>query len=91
MSTVTVTLYSKPGCHLCEPVAETIAEAARVASFQVVRRNILDDPQDYERYKHAIPVVTVNGREVARYRLKLQDLLAAVAEASGPESGRPNE
>ena len=91
MSTVTVTLYSKPGCHLCEPVAETIAEAARVASFRLVRRNILDDPQDYERYKHAIPVVTVNGREVARYRLRLQDLLAAVAEASGPESGCPQE
>jgi len=91
MSTVTVTLYSKPGCHLCEPVAETIAEAARVASFRLVRRNILDDPQDYERYKYAIPVVTVNGREVARYRLRLQDLLAAVAEASGRESGRPQE
>ena len=91
MNEVTVTLYSKPGCHLCEPVAETIAEAARVASFRVVRRNILDDPEDYARYKHAIPVVTVNGREVARYRLRLQDLLAAVAEASGPGSGRPQE
>ena len=87
MSTVTVTLYSKPGCHLCEPVAETIAEASGVAPFRFVRRNILDDPEDYERYKHAIPVVTVNGREVARYRLRLQDLLAAVAEASGGESG----
>jgi hypothetical protein len=87
MNEVTVTLYSKPGCHLCEPVAETIAEASKVAAFRLVRRNILDDPQDYERYKHAIPVVTVNGREVARYRLRLQDLLAAVAEASPEGSG----
>jgi hypothetical protein len=88
MNEVTVTLYSKPGCHLCEPVAETIAEASKVAAFRLVRRNILDDPQDYERYKHAIPVVTVNGREVARYRLRLRDLVAAVVEASGGESGR---
>jgi glutaredoxin len=74
----TVTLYTKPGCHLCEPVAETIAAAARLRSFQSVTRNILDDPDDYERYKHAIPVVTVNGAEVARYRLTLAQLLQAL-------------
>ena len=74
----TVTLYTKPGCHLCEPVAATIAEAAKVRSFHFVVRNILDDPDDYERYKHAIPVVSVNGAEVARYRLSLAALLDAI-------------
>ena len=86
MNPVTVTIYTKPGCHLCEPVAETILAASKVAAFEFVRRNILDDPQDHERYKHAIPVVTVNGREVARYRLRLDDLLAAVAAAAAPPS-----
>jgi hypothetical protein len=79
---VTVTLYTKPGCHLCEPVDATIAAAARLRSFQRDTRNILDDPADFERYKHAIPVVTVNGREIARYRLALADLLAAIDRAS---------
>ena len=74
----TVTLYTKPGCHLCEPVAATIVEAARVRSFRSTTRNILDDPADYERYKHAIPVVTVDGVEVARYRLTLGQLLDAI-------------
>jgi hypothetical protein len=78
----TVTLYTKPGCHLCEPVADTIAAAAKVRSFQSVIRNILDDPDDLERYKHAIPVVTVNGAEVARYRLSLPQLLRAIDRAS---------
>ena len=81
MTPVTVTLYTKPGCHLCEPVAETIAAAQTAATFEFVRKNILDDPQDYERYKHAIPVVTVNGHEVARYRLRLDELLDAIAAA----------
>ena len=76
-----VTLYTKPGCHLCAPVADTIREATRLRSFQFYKRNILDDANDFERYKHAIPVVTVNEVEVARHRLSLDDLLAAIDRA----------
>ena len=78
---VVVILYTRPGCHLCEPVAETIAAAAKLRAFVSLTRNILDDPGDHERYKHAIPVVTVNGREIARYRLSLPALLAAIDRA----------
>ena len=81
--TIVVTLYAKPGCHLCEPVADTIAEASRVRSFEFVKRNILDDPAEFDRYKHAIPVVTVNGSEIARYRLNMDTLLAAIDAAAG--------
>lgn len=73
-----VTLYTKPGCHLCEPVAATIAEAGELRRFRSVTRNILEDPVDRERYQFAIPVVTVNHVEAARHRLSLQDLLAAL-------------
>ena len=78
----TVTLYTKPGCHLCEPVAETIAAAAKMRGFRSVTRNILDDPDDFRRYQHAIPVVTVDGREIARFRLSLPQLLAALDGAT---------
>jgi alkyl hydroperoxide reductase subunit AhpF len=79
----TVTLYTKPGCHLCEPVVQTIAAAAKVRSIVSVTRNIFDDAEDFERYQHAIPVVTVDGTEVARYRLSLEQLLAAIDRAVG--------
>ena len=78
----TVTLYTKPGCHLCVPVAETIAAAAKVRAFTSLTRNILDDPVDFARYRYAIPVVTVNGAEVARYRLSLAQLLDAIDRAA---------
>ncbi len=78
----TVTLYTKPGCHLCEPVAATIAEAAKVRAFRSVSRNILEDPDDFAKYRHAIPVVTVNGVEVARYRLSLPQLLEVIDAAA---------
>ena len=77
-----MTLYTKPGCSLCLPVAETIAAAAKLRPIRTVTRNILDDPADLERYKHAIPVVTVNGAEVARYRLTLAELLSAIDRAA---------
>ena len=79
-----VTLYTKPGCHLCEPVAETIAAAAKVRRFSYVTRNILEDAEDFARYRYAIPVVTVDGREVARYRLSLPQLIAAIDGGTDP-------
>jgi alkyl hydroperoxide reductase subunit AhpF len=85
---VVVTLYTKPDCHLCEPVAETIGAASKLRRFDFVRRNILQDPSDFDRYKHAIPVVTVNGREIARHRLALNDLLAALDSATAGPGGQ---
>ncbi len=76
-----VTLYTKPGCHLCEPVRETIVAVARERNFTFIARNIVDDPADFDRYKHAIPVVTVDEVEIARYRLSIEQLLAALDAA----------
>ena len=64
-----VILYSKPGCHLCEPVEEVILAVRREREFEFAVRNIEDDPGEFEKYKHAIPVVVVDGREIARYKL----------------------
>ncbi len=73
-----VTLYAKPGCHLCEAVEQTIAAVARKRPLEVVVRNILDDPIDFEKYRYEIPVVLVDGVEVARYRLTAGELEAAL-------------
>ena len=73
-----VTLYAKPGCHLCEAVEQTIAAVARKRPLEVVVRNILDDPNDFEKYRYEIPVVLVDGVEVARYRLTAGELEAAL-------------
>jgi glutaredoxin len=74
-----VTLYTKPDCHLCEVVKQVIADVARRRRFRLEVRNILDDPADLEMYKDAIPVVTVDGLEIARYRLTGHDLEAALS------------
>lgn len=73
-----VILFSKPGCHLCEPVEEVILAVRREREFEFEVRNIEDDPADFEKYKHAIPVVVVDGREVARYKLSRIELEQAL-------------
>jgi glutaredoxin len=74
----TVTLYTKPGCHLCESVEQVIARVRTSVPFDFVKRNILDDPDDLKTYGELIPVVVLDGREIARYRMTERQLRAAL-------------
>lgn len=74
------TLYSKPGCHLCEVVKQVIEQTCAGDCFTLEIRDILGDPTDYERYKHDIPVVLLNGKEIARHRLSKERLEYAIAD-----------
>ncbi len=55
-----VTLYGKPGCHLCDEVGQVINQVARRRRFKLIKKNILDDPADLEKYHEAIPVILVD-------------------------------
>jgi glutaredoxin len=74
----TVTLYTKLGCHLCEVVEETIAQVGKARQFAMIRRDISEDAADYEKYKHDIPVVLVDGVEIARHRMSADQLMRAL-------------
>ena len=78
----TVTLFTKPGCHLCEAVEQVIARVRVNTPFGFAKRNILDDPNDLKTYAEHIPVVTVDDREFARYRMTEAQLIAALQEKS---------
>jgi hypothetical protein len=75
----TLTLYTKLGCHLCETAEAVIAGVQRTHSFHFVRRYITEDPADYERYQHDVPVMVVDGSEVARHRVTAEQLVAALS------------
>jgi glutaredoxin len=64
-----VTIYSKPGCELCREAEAVIRAVATRRRFRFERRNILESPTLSEEYGTAIPVVLVDGQEIARYRL----------------------
>jgi glutaredoxin len=73
-----VTLYSKPGCHLCEDVRALLDELAPERGFDVHEVDIRSDPALFERYRYEIPVVLRDGVEVARGRIEEKQLIAAL-------------
>jgi glutaredoxin len=64
-----ITLYTKPECGLCDEMKDVIDAVRRKHSLELELRNILENLHDYEKYKHDIPVVLLNGVEIARHRM----------------------
>ena len=60
-----VTLYTKPGCHLCEAADALLARLAAEVPLTVTRVNIAEDEGLLARYGERIPVVRVGEVEVA--------------------------
>ena len=87
MSSVAITLISKPGCHLCDAARETIDTVVKqleselsAPSITVEELSILDDPALLERYADEIPVVLINGRVHNIWRVDPDRLRAALLE-----------
>ncbi|MGB4778482.1 glutaredoxin family protein [Microbacterium sp.] len=91
----TLTLVSKPDCHLCDVAREVVdvvvAELPEDA-VEVEELSILDDPALYEQWWEKIPVVLIDDRLHAHWRLsadRLRDALTAtVASASAASAGK---
>jgi glutaredoxin len=62
---VPVTLYSKPGCHLCEDARELLENLARRQALQFVEVDIRSDADLFRRYDIRIPVIAfADGTEI---------------------------
>jgi glutaredoxin len=59
----TVTLYGKPGCHLCEDARAVVEELRATHGFELEEVDISLDAGLYRRYGERIPVVAVDGVE----------------------------
>ncbi|WP_344792054.1 glutaredoxin family protein [Gryllotalpicola daejeonensis] len=82
-----ITLYSKPGCHLCEDARNVVDDVvARVQAsarldLQVDEIDILGDADLQNRYGEEIPVVLIDGKmhtywrvDAARFEKALKEL-----------------
>jgi glutaredoxin len=79
----TVTLYGRPGCHLCDE-ARAVLERVRARSpFDLRTVNIEDDDALFRAYLERIPVVALDGEEVYDYHVDERDLRARLARV-GP-------
>jgi glutaredoxin len=73
-----VTLYSRPGCHLCEAARAVIEEVCAERGESWTEISILDDPELLRRYGEEIPVTLVDGRQHDFWRVDPVRLRAAL-------------
>ena len=72
-----VTLYTRPGCHLCDEAREAILGLrTELPPFELGEVDIDQDNDLLMRYLERIPVVAVDGEVVCELELKL-DLVRA--------------
>lgn len=79
-----IVVYSKPGCCLCEKVMGQLEKLRAKHEFTCREVNILEDRSAYDRFKHEIPVVFVNGSKAFKYHLDEQRLVQLLQEAGIP-------
>jgi len=63
----TLTLYGKPGCHLCDDARAAVRDA--LAGHEVALRevDVTLDPVLERRYGERIPVLALDGEELFEY------------------------
>ena len=85
---ISLTLLTKPGCHLCEE-AKTVVDSA-INKFksdhssenpiELTEVNILEDQALLEQYGEEIPVLQINGATHAYWKIDSERLIAALNE-----------
>jgi glutaredoxin len=85
---ISLTLYSKPGCHLCEEarlaidlvVSEIKAKSSNDIQVELQELNILEDEELLARYAEEIPVLQINGETHAYWRIDKDRFKTKLAE-----------
>ena len=70
-----ITIYSKPDCHLCELAKEVIERCRQKVDFAVEIIDISQNPELLQRYRDDIPVILLDGDEIARHFVRERKLL----------------
>jgi glutaredoxin len=71
----TITIYSKPDCHLCDLAKEVVERCRQKVDFMVEVIDISQNPQLLELYRNDIPVILLDGKEIARHVVRERQLL----------------
>ena len=59
-----VTLYGRPGCHLCDEARAVLARIRATRPFRLEEIDIESDDALFKRYLERIPVIAVEGEEL---------------------------
>lgn len=72
-----LTLYTRPGCHLCDEmklIVSGVVEGLPSDTITVEHIDISTDPALERLYGEEIPVLLINDRKAAKYRITEREL-----------------
>ncbi len=67
MKVLVVTLFGKPGCHLCDEARAVVRRVCDERSVELREIDVTLDPALNREYGERIPVLAVNGEELFDY------------------------
>jgi len=73
-----ITLIGKPGCHLCDEARTVVVAVAAETGTPWQEVSILDDPLLADEYWERIPVIKVDDRVIAFWRITAEQLRSAL-------------
>jgi glutaredoxin len=77
-----VTIYSRPGCHLCDEAKALIAPLLKSCGARLTEINIDEDAALCALYDYDVPVIFLGQRKVAKHRVDLQQFRKQLREAA---------
>ncbi|TML36664.1 MAG: glutaredoxin family protein [Actinobacteria bacterium] len=69
-----LTLYGKPGCHLCHEARAEIERVRAERPFDLEEIDVSLDPGLQREYGERIPVVAIGGEDVLELRVRAEEL-----------------
>jgi len=76
-----ITIYSRPGCHLCEEAKAQIAPILKEFGARLTEINIDEDPALRARYDYDVPVIFIGQRKAAKHRVDLAQFLRQLRDS----------
>jgi hypothetical protein len=78
-----LTLYSRPGCHLCDDMKAVVERVAQSVPLTIEVVDITTDPVLEARYGLEIPVLLIEGKRAAKYRVSEDELTKILSGRTG--------
>ncbi len=69
-----VTLYGRPGCHLCDEARATLERLRGRLAFSLAEVDIEGDDRLHSRYLERIPVIALDGIELFDFFVDVAEL-----------------
>jgi len=76
-----VTLYTRPGCHLCKDAKEAILPVLHELGAELREVNIEEDAVLEGRYGLDIPVIFIGARKAAKHRVDIKQFRRQLEES----------